>query len=108
MIRYISYYLIIQCRIALHKTRKTVKVIWLRKALKQLNAIDKRYRNTIEEKANSLASFPNVQLDIMKLTATDKQYRMRVGDYRVIFQIDDGEPVICTIQAVRRRTTTTY
>ncbi|XBS71141.1 type II toxin-antitoxin system RelE/ParE family toxin [Acerihabitans sp. KWT182] len=85
-----------------------VKVRWSKKAIKQLASIDTRYRSTIEEKANSLTAFPQVQLDIKKLEAADNQYRMRVGDYRVIFQIDDGEPVICTIQAVKRRTSTTY
>ncbi|EPP1047732.1 type II toxin-antitoxin system RelE family toxin, partial [Yersinia enterocolitica] len=38
----------------------------------------------------------------------DSQYRMRVGNYRIIFQIIEGTPVICTIQEVKRRTTTTY
>ncbi len=90
------------------KRGNMVKVRWSRKALKQLLSIDTRYRKTIEEKVNSLTAFPQVQLDIKKLQATDNQYRMRVGDYRVIFQIDDGEPVICTIQAVKRRTSTTY
>lgn len=85
-----------------------VNVRWSRKALKQMGAIDSRYRKTIVEKVNSLASFPSVQLDIKKMKAVDNQYRMRVGDYRIIFEIDDGEPVICTIQAVKRRTSTTY
>ncbi|MGN1490162.1 type II toxin-antitoxin system RelE family toxin, partial [Yersinia enterocolitica] len=49
-----------------------------------------------------------VDLDIKKLQTGDSQYRMRVGNYRIIFQIIEGTPVICTIQEVKRRTTTTY
>ncbi|ADW00924.1 hypothetical protein YPC_4538 [Yersinia pestis biovar Medievalis str. Harbin 35] len=47
-------------------------------------------------------------MDIKKLQMGDNQYRMRVGNYRVIFQIVEGTPVICTIQDVKRRTTATY
>lgn len=85
-----------------------VAVTWTKKALKQLSSIDTRYRKAISEKVSQLKTFPAVTLDIKKLQASDNQYRMRVGDYRVIFEITDGEPVICTIQQVKRRTSTTY
>jgi len=85
-----------------------VTVTWTKKALKQLTSIDNRYRKTISEKVGQLKTFPSVTLDIKKLQASDSQYRMRVGNYRIIFEITDGEPVICTIQEVKRRTSTTY
>ena len=85
-----------------------VAVQWTKKATKQLLSIDTRYRKAIKEKVDKLIAFPAVELDIKKLKATDNQYRMRVGDYRVIFQIENGEPVVCTIQEVKRRTSTTY
>ncbi|MBS0972674.1 type II toxin-antitoxin system RelE family toxin [Serratia rubidaea] len=85
-----------------------VTVQWTKKATKQLISIDARYRKAIKEKVGKLITFPTVELDIKKLRAGDSQYRMRVGDYRVIFQIENGEPVICTIQEVKRRTSTTY
>ncbi|WP_442801259.1 type II toxin-antitoxin system RelE family toxin [Serratia rubidaea] len=85
-----------------------VTVQWTKKATKQLISIDARYRKAIKEKVGKLITFPTVELDIKKLKAGDSQYRMRVGDYRVIFQIENGEPVICTIQEVKRRTSTTY
>ncbi|CNI01993.1 phage protein [Yersinia frederiksenii] len=85
-----------------------VKVDWSKKAVKQLLSIDIRYRKAISEKVNKLTNFPAIDLDIKKLQVGDNQYRMRVGNYRVIFQIVEGTPVICTIQEVKRRTTTTY
>ncbi|CNC80184.1 type II toxin-antitoxin system RelE family toxin [Yersinia pseudotuberculosis] len=85
-----------------------VKVDWSRKAVKQLFSIDIRYRKSISEKVNKLTNFPVVDLDIKKLQMDVNQYRMRVGNYRVIFQIVEGTPVICTIQEIKRRTTTTY
>ncbi|CFQ63725.1 phage protein [Yersinia frederiksenii] len=85
-----------------------VKVDWSKKAVKQLLSIDIRYRKAISEKVNKLTNFPAIDLDIKKLQVGDNQYRMRVGNYRVIFLIVEGTPVICTIQEVKRRTTTTY
>ncbi len=75
---------------------------------KQLLSIDVRYRKSISEKVNKLTNFPAVDLDIKRLQVGTGQYRMRVGNYRIIFQIIEGTPVICTIQEVKRRTTTTY
>lgn len=85
-----------------------VTVQWMRKARKQLLSIDTRYRKAINEKVNQLETFPAVTLDIKKLHDLDNQYRLRVGEYRIIFEITDGEPVICSIMAVKRRTSTTY
>lgn len=85
-----------------------VKVEWSKKAIKQLRSIDTRYRKPISDKVNKLVTFPSVELDIKKLHDQDNQYRLRVGDYRVIFKITEGKPVICTIREVKRRTSQTY
>lgn len=85
-----------------------VEVKWSKKAIKQLLTIDTRYRKLISEKVNKLVTFPAVDLDIKKLQSTDNQYRLRVGDYRIIFEIIDSKPVICTIREVKRRTSQTY
>ncbi|MDR0805965.1 MAG: type II toxin-antitoxin system RelE/ParE family toxin [Enterobacteriaceae bacterium] len=85
-----------------------VEVKWKMKAYKQLLSIDTRYQNAINEKINQLEAFPAVKLDIKKLKGRDNEYRLRVGNYRVIFEILDGEPVICSINSVDRRTSTTY
>lgn len=83
-------------------------VQWTKKATKQLLTIDTRYRKTILERVNRLIAYPSATFDIKKLRGSDDQYRFRVGDYRLILRIEDGEPVICTIEAVKRRTSKTY
>ncbi|MFB1115636.1 type II toxin-antitoxin system RelE/ParE family toxin [Dickeya dadantii] len=85
-----------------------VKVNWSRKALKQRLTIDKRYQKAISEKVTELEGFPAVRLDIVPLKGQEDMFRLRVGDYRIIFQIIKGEPVICEIKEVKRRTSTTY
>ena len=85
-----------------------VEVVWSKRALKHLVKIDNRYRKAINEKTKLLVTFPLVSLDIKKLQDSDNQYRLRVGDYRVIFELIAGEPVILMIQDVARRTSKTY
>ncbi|MCG7368247.1 type II toxin-antitoxin system RelE/ParE family toxin [Pantoea sp. ACRSH] len=85
-----------------------VEVVWSKRALKHLTKIDSRYRKVINEKTQQLVTFPLVTLDIKKLQDTDNQYRLRVGDYRVIFELIEGEPVVLRIEEVTRRTSRTY
>ncbi|HDR0635829.1 MULTISPECIES: type II toxin-antitoxin system RelE family toxin [Pasteurella] len=84
------------------------QINWTKKAIKQLLSIDQRYVKPIREKVNALNAFPDVKLDLKKMSGKDNQYRLRVGDYRVLFEVIDGEPRIINIQTVKRRTSTTY
>lgn len=85
-----------------------LKVSWSKRALKQLGTIDTRYRKRIKEKVGELSTFPDVNLDLKKLESSGKQYRLRVGDYRIIFELINGVPQVCEILEVKRRTMTTY
>lgn len=85
------------------------KVEWSNKARKQLSRIDSRYRETIYDKVSELTKFPDVQLDLKKLEGSkDKEYRVRVGVYRVLFTVIDGNPKIIQIDEVMRRQSKTY
>lgn len=84
------------------------QISWAKKAIKQLLSIDQRYVKSIREKVNALNTFPDVKLDLKKMSGKDNQYRLRVGDYRVLFEVIDGDPRIINIQTVKRRTSTTY
>ncbi|MBM3891072.1 MAG: type II toxin-antitoxin system RelE/ParE family toxin [Verrucomicrobia bacterium] len=54
-------------------------------ALEQLRALPKELRKRIGERLNILeASFAG---DIKKLSGTENKYRLRVGDYRVLFRL---------------------
>lgn len=83
-------------------------VTWKNKAIKQLRKIDTRYQASIAEKVAGLAEFPNVTLDITSLKGVDNTYRLRVGQYRVIFEVIDEEPIIISIEAVLKRDDRTY
>ncbi|MDE9454559.1 MULTISPECIES: type II toxin-antitoxin system RelE family toxin [Xenorhabdus] len=85
-----------------------VKVVWSKAATKQLIRIDTRYQKAIKNKVSLLTGFPLVDLDIKKLAETEARYRLRVGDYRILFELSGKEPKILEVQEVKRRQTNTY
>ncbi|OKP01609.1 type II toxin-antitoxin system RelE family toxin [Xenorhabdus eapokensis] len=85
-----------------------VKVIWSKAATKQLIRIDTRYQKAIKNKVGLLTGFPLVDLDIKKLEGTKAKYRLRVGDYRILFELSGNEPKILEVHEVKRRQTNTY
>lgn len=84
------------------------KVIWTTKAAKNLLKIDSRYYAMLKEKTEELANFPDVALDLKKLKGTKSGYRLRVGNYRILFDVIDGVPVVIEIKAVMKRSERTY
>lgn len=85
-----------------------IEVRWTRKAHKQLLCVDKRYQQTIKDKVGALKGFPMVAMDFKKLSGSDNRFRLRVGVYRIIFDIEDGDPVVLEIKEIKRRSSTTY
>jgi mRNA interferase RelE/StbE len=68
----------------------------------------KRKRRNIYAEVQQLANWPNCPGDIKRLQGRD-DYRLRTGDQRVIFEIDQsGTPIIVTITRVEKRNERTY
>lgn len=83
-------------------------VNWTKDALRQLLKIDGRYQKAIREKANALSEFPSEALDTKKLKGEEGKWRLRVSNYRIIFEVINGQPKIINIQAIKRRSERTY
>lgn len=58
------------------------------RALKDCKDIDKSILKTIFSKIEALSD--DLQGDIEKLTNFTPEYRLRVGDYRVLFETENG------------------
>lgn len=84
-----------------------MEIIWSRTAKKQLLNIDWRYREKIKQKLYDIGDASAPPPDLKKLSRPENHYRLRVGDYRIIFTRQE-ERHCCYIVAVKRRTTTTY
>ncbi len=69
------------------------------KALKDLSKIDKKEAINIFSKIEQLENFPKVA-NLKKLIHHEPPYRLRVGSYRVLFDIENN---ILTVYGVKHR-----
>ncbi|NYT61143.1 type II toxin-antitoxin system RelE/ParE family toxin [Alcaligenaceae bacterium] len=81
-------------------------VNWSSKAKKQLRKINRKEQGTIIDAVDELEQFPNAK-NAIALTNHEHGYRMRVGNYRVLFDADT-EVRIIEIQQVKKRDDQTY
>lgn len=73
-------------------------------AQRQLRAIDKPAAMRILAALTALGDDPyREDADIKKLTGPSGLYRLRVGSYRVAYQVLDGELVILVVKVGDRR-----
>ena len=79
-------------------------------AEKQLAAIDSRYQERIKEKLRTMddKNAPAPDIKKLKQSGSKDHYRLRVGDYRIIFTQFEGVSESCYVVAIKRRTSTTY
>lgn len=82
------------------------RINWGKKARKQLSRIDGSDRSRIVHAVSALADLPNAQ-NIKALTSHQYGYRLRVGNYRVLFDADTVIRIV-EIQEVKKRDGNTY
>lgn len=70
---------------------------------KDLKNIDKRAAKHILSEIESLKTGIDDRPNIIKLKGNNPYYRMRVGDYRVVFEIKDDVLVIVVIKIGHRK-----
>lgn len=73
---------------------------------KDLKRIDHSIRAKLVEATRGLAMQPSPR-QAEPIRGSEQTYRWRVGDYRILYQVDTKGRVV-TVFHVRRRTTTTY
>jgi mRNA interferase RelE/StbE len=73
------------------------KIEWKRSAQKELNKLDKKVLLKILESVEILAQNP-YPIGSKKLKGTEFTYRIRVGDYRVIYSVISS---ILTIEVIK-------
>ncbi len=73
-----------------------------RDAAKSLGAIQKRDRERIYERLEQLSADPFGMSGVKKLQGQDN-YRLRVGDYRVLYLVENEDLVILVVAIGHRR-----
>ncbi|MFE6384824.1 type II toxin-antitoxin system RelE family toxin [Nocardiopsis dassonvillei] len=71
-------------------------------ALKQLGKLDKPIRLRIARKVRELAVDPRPAGSI-PLKGDTESWRIRVGDYRIVYTIHDGRLVVLVLSVAHRR-----
>ncbi|MBC8527706.1 MAG: type II toxin-antitoxin system RelE/ParE family toxin [Candidatus Cloacimonetes bacterium] len=66
------------------------------KALKDCKNIDKKILSIIFSKIEILSN--NLQGDVKKLTDFTPEYRLRVGDYRILFETEKDKIIIYRVR----------
>ena len=63
---------------------------------------DEKLRDRIKEKLEALVEdpYPN---GVAKIKGHNTRYRIRIGDYRIIYDIDDGKLLILVVNFQHRR-----
>jgi mRNA interferase RelE/StbE len=71
-------------------------------AVRDLKALDRPVRARIAQRINMLAENPRPQ-GIKKIEGEDELYRLRVGDYRILYQIKARVLLVLIIGVGHRR-----
>lgn len=69
---------------------------------KQIDNLPNDFKDRIVEKIQYLADEPRPD-GVVKLKSSDNEYRIRVGDYRVRYEIDDTNQIIRLLQCKHRK-----
>jgi mRNA interferase RelE/StbE len=69
---------------------------------KQINNLPNTIKIRILEKIKGLETEPRSS-GIVKLKNSENEYRLRVGDYRVRYEIDDAKQTILILQCKHRK-----
>jgi mRNA interferase RelE/StbE len=80
----------------------TYQIEWKPSALRELKRLDRQIVSRIVTAIDSLSANP-FPPGIKKLHGGDRSYRMRVGDYRVIYEIASSRLVIEVIRVRHRK-----
>ncbi len=70
-----------------------MKIELRKSAIKDLKSISEPYKTKLHNKILELQKFPNLQ-NIKKLTNFEPAYRLRVGNYRILFDVIDDIIII--------------
>ena len=77
------------------------KVEFKKQAFKFIQNLDKKTQDKLEKIFNSLSENP-FSMPYKKIVGFDNMYRIRVGEYRILYTINNGELLIEVIKIANR------
>ncbi len=80
----------------------TYKIIITKSIQKQLDNLPSNIQDRVYEKISQLAEEPRPD-GVAKLKGYDNEYRIRIGDYRLVHEIQDEKLIVLILQCKHRR-----
>lgn len=78
------------------------RIEFVKQAAKQFKALPFHVQQRLKPKIDALAKEPR-SAGTIKLSGQDDLYRIRVGDYRIIYSIEDNQLLILVVKIGHRR-----
>lgn len=78
------------------------QIEFVKQAVKQFKALPTQDRERLQPKIDALATEPRPS-GVVKLAGADDLYRIRVGEYRIIYSIQDEQLLILVVKIGHRR-----
>jgi mRNA interferase RelE/StbE len=80
------------------------EIVWGRRARREVQAIASRDPQAAERLESAVAAYADRdQGDVRKMAGGSGVYRLRVGDWRVLFTYDDGGRIMAIARVLNRR-----
>ena len=80
-----------------------MRIEWATKAVKDMRSLAVRDRERIVAKVEQYATTPESLANQVVALVGSEYFRMRVGNYRVVFTVERGRVVIMVVLRVRHR-----
>ncbi|MEI6446074.1 MAG: type II toxin-antitoxin system RelE/ParE family toxin [Nostocales cyanobacterium ELA583] len=80
----------------------TYEIIITKSIQKQLDNLPNNIQERVYDKISQLAEEPRPD-GVVKLKGYDNEYRIRIGDYRLVYEIQDEQLIVLLVQCKHRR-----
>jgi mRNA interferase RelE/StbE len=80
----------------------TYEIIITKSIQKQLDNLPNNIQERVYDKISQLAEEPRPD-GVVKLKGYDNEYRIRIGDYRLVYEIQDEQLIVLLVQCNHRR-----
>ncbi len=81
---------------------ETYRIVFASSAAKEYRALPREIKDRIAEAVDALATTPR-PIGARKLQGSTDLYRLREGEYRVVYEIDDDDQTITVTRIGHRR-----
>ena len=72
------------------------EVFLTKSALKAFKQLPASFKTLIRDRLKDLESFPDVS-NVVRLSGLQNKYRLRVGGYRILFELSDNRLIVFSI-----------